>query len=120
MGRATGALVVGGEICALLDWLDAGDDVGTCWKALVTSWMDIRDGAEGKEGEGVVPSPDFTSGNTKGKGVRSSAMPSNELTVFMSLLLGGWDQTAFKCSGSGARDGESLTGKVSVDLDHGD
>lgn len=121
-GRATGALVVGGEICTFSreGWLLLAADVGTCWKALVTSWIDILEGAEGKEGEGVVPSLDFTSGSTKGSGVRSSAIPFNEFTGLASVLLDGWDHTALRCSGSGARDGDSFIGKLREDLVHGD
>ena len=44
VGRATGALVDGGEIGGRGGAVVADDDCGTCWKALVTSCNDIREG----------------------------------------------------------------------------
>lgn len=74
----------------------------------MTSWRDIRDGAEGIEGGGVSPSSDLTSCKVKGKAVKSSAIPSSEFTVCNPALLEVCDHTAFKCSGSGPRAGLSL------------
>ena len=87
-----------------------GVDDGTCWNARVTSCRDIRDGAAELVGGGVSPSSDFTSCSVNGSPVRSSAMPSRELTGCTGSLSEACDQTALRCSGSGARAGESLTG----------
>lgn len=61
---------------------DAEDEDGTCWKARVTSYEDIRDGADEPDGGGVSPSSDFTSCNVNGIAVKSSAIPSSELTAW--------------------------------------
>jgi hypothetical protein len=45
-------------------------------------------------------------------------MPSSELTECTRALSEVCDQTALRCSGSGARAGESLTGKLSGDFAH--
>lgn len=85
------------------------DDVGTCWNARVTSWSDILDGTFAADvGGGVSPSSDLTSCNVNGRAVRSSAMPSREFTACTRALSEGCDQTAFRCSGSGALAGDSL------------
>lgn len=85
------------------------DDVGTCWNARVTSWSDILDGTFAADvGGGVSPSSDLTSCNVNGRAVRSSAMPSREFTACTKALSEGCDQTAFRCSGSGALAGDSL------------
>lgn len=81
---------------------------GTCWKARVTSCRDIREGPE-VGGWDVNPSSTFISGGVKGTG--SSMIPSNEFIVRRPTLSGFCDQTAFKCSGSGRRTGDSLTGR---------
>lgn len=92
------------------------EDVGTVWKARVTSWMDILEGALGKDGGGVSPSSDLTSCKVKGNAVKSSAIPSSELTGCSPALLEVCDQTAFRCSGSGARAGDSFALKLIDDL----
>ena len=94
------------------------DDDGTCWNARVTSCRDIRDGAAAVVGGGVSPSSDFTSCRVNGSPVRSSAMPSSELTACTLALSEACDHTALRCSGSGARAGESLTGKPIGDFVH--
>lgn len=63
------------------------EDVGTFWKAFVTSWRDMRDVAGGRAGGGVSPSSDLTS--CIENGIRSSAIPSSELTGFKSDLFAG-------------------------------
>lgn len=80
---------------------------GTCWKARVTSESDIREGAVGG---GVSPSSDFTSCRVNGTVVKSSAIPSRELTDGISSLFSDFDHTIFRCSGSGARTVVSLIG----------
>jgi len=54
-----------------------------------------------------------------GKEVRSSAIPSSEFTTGAGSLSAACDQTALRCSGSGALAGESLVEKLSGDFDHG-
>lgn len=84
------------------------EDAGTCWKALVTSLSDILNVPVGG-GSGGVPPSDLTSCIVKGcKAVKSSAIPSREFDAEMSALSDACDQTAFKCSGSGARAAEPL------------
>lgn len=84
------------------------DGVGTCWNARLTSWMDMREGTdEDAVAGGVSPSSDFTSFKVKGSPVKSSPMLSREFTDGLLLVC---DQTAFKCSGSGPRDGDSFEG----------
>ena len=78
---------------------------GTCWNARVTSESDIREGAVGG---GVSPSSDFTSWRLNGTFVRSSAMPSNELTEGNGSFVPDLDHTILRCSGSGAREGDSF------------
>lgn len=78
----------------------------------------MRVGPLGRLGGGVSPSSDLTSWIVKGSAVRSSAMPSRELTGRSPALFGGCDQTALRCSGSGARAGESLSGRFMDDLAH--
>lgn len=96
-----------GNVLLLL--VAAFDEVGTCWNARVTSWSDILDGTFAAEvGGGVSPSSDLTSCNVNGRAVRSSAMPSREFIACTRALSEGCDQTAFKCSGSGALAGDSL------------
>jgi hypothetical protein len=96
-----------GNVLLLL--VAAFDDVGTCWNARVTSWSDILDGTFAADvGGGVSPSSDLTSCNVNGRAVRSSAMPSREFTACTRALSEGCDQTAFRCSGSGALAGDSL------------
>lgn len=96
-----------GNVLLLL--VAAFDEVGTCWNARVTSWSDILDGTFAAEvGGGVSPSSDLTSCNVNGRAVRSSAMPSREFTACTRALSEGCDQTAFRCSGSGALAGDSL------------
>jgi hypothetical protein len=55
----------------------------------VTLWIDILEGADGEEGEGAIPSPDFTSGSMKGSRVGPSAAASDEFTGLMSGWLDG-------------------------------
>ena len=54
----------------------------------------------------------------KGTPARSSAIPFNELTGWFCALSGVWDHTAFRCSGSGALDGDSFMVNAFGDLDH--
>jgi hypothetical protein len=112
----------GGERVLLLWPLELDDDDGTCWKARVTSCNDIRDAAIEVDGGGVCPraspSSDLTSCKVNGKAVRSSAMPSSEFTAGSLALSEAWDQTALRCSGSGARAGDSLIGKLNGALVH--
>ena len=80
---------------------DLTEGVGTCWNARVTSYEDILD-KPGPDGGGVPPSSDLTSWIVNGTAVRSSAMPLRELTEGKAALSEAWDQTALRCSGSGA------------------
>jgi hypothetical protein len=110
-GRTTGPLVDdGGERGTDRCVAELEDDGGTCWNARVTSCSDIREGAVEPVGGGVSPSSDFTSCSVNGNAVKSSAMPSKELTACTLALSEACDQTALRCSGSGARAGESFTG----------
>ena len=86
---------------------------GTCWNARVTSESDIREGAVGG---GVSPSSDLTSWRLNGTFVRSSAMPSNELTEGNGSFPPDFDHTILRCSGSGAREGDSFTWYVRGDF----
>lgn len=86
---------------------------GTCWNARVTSESDIRDGAVGG---GVSPSSDFTSWRLNGTFVRSSAMPSSELTEGDGSFTSDFDHTILRCSGSGAREGDSFIRYVRGDF----
>lgn len=47
-------------------------------------------------------------------------MPFNELTGGFCVLSEVWDHTAFRCSGSGAREGDSFNPKAFGDFDHWD
>lgn len=96
------------------------EDDGTCWKARVTSYADILAHGPEPEGGGVSPPSDLTSCSEKGTPVRSSAMPLSELMGCMCALSGVCDHTAFKCSGSGARAGDSLIAITLGEFDHGD
>ena len=86
---------------------------GTCWNARVTSERDIR---EGPVGGGVSPSSDLTSWRLNGTFVRSSAMPSSELTEGNGSFDPDFDHTILRCSGSGAREGDSFTWYVRGDF----
>ena len=86
---------------------------GTCWNARVTSESDIREGAVGG---GVSPSSDLTSWRLNGTFVRSSTMPSNELTEGNGSFPPDFDHTILRCSGSGAREGDSFTWYVRGDF----
>ena len=98
-------------------WGDLTEDVGTCWNARVTSYEDILN-KPGPDGGGVPPSSDLTSWMVNGTAVRSSAIPSREFTEGKAALSDAWDQTAFRCSGSGTPlEGESLRGKALGDFD---
>lgn len=72
----------------------------------MTSESDIREGAVGG---GVSPSSDLTSWRLNDTFVRSSAMPSNELTEGNGSFAPDFDHTILRCSGSGAREGDSFT-----------
>ena len=98
--------------------VDEDDDAGTCWKARVTSYADILDHGPGAAGGGVAPSSDLTSCIEKGTVVRSSAIPFNEFTGWFCALSNGDDHTAFRCSGSGALEGDSLSLNAFGDFDH--
>lgn len=115
MGRATGEVVDGGEIGGRRD---EPDEEGTCWKARVTSWRDMREDAIVVVGGGVPPSSDLTSCKVNGMAVKSSAIPSREFTACNPALLEVCDHTAFRCSGSGPRNGESFTEMFKEDLAH--
>lgn len=78
---------------------------GTCWNARVTSESDIR---EGTVGGGVSPPSDLTSWRLNGTFVRSSAMPFNEFTEGSGSSPPDLDHTILRCSGSGAREGDSF------------
>lgn len=91
------------------------DEDGTCWNARVTSWSDMREDAIEVVGGGVPPSSDFTSCKVNGIAVKSSAIPSRELTACNPALFEVCDHTAFKCSGSGPRRG-SFTDMFKEDL----
>ena len=78
----------------------------------------MREGAVGRDGGGVSPSSDLTSCRVNGRAVRSSAIPSKEFTGCNPALLEVWDQTALRCSGSGALAGESLIGRITDDRVH--
>ena len=86
---------------------------GTCWKARVTSESDIREGAVGG---GVSPPSDLTSWRLNGTFVRSSAMPFNELTEGKGSFVSDFDHTILRCSGSGAREGDSFIRYVRGDF----
>lgn len=60
----------------------------------------------------MEPSSDFTSWRVNGKEVKSSAMPSRELTGRNSALSDGpgCDHRAFRCSGTGSLDVDSRKG----------
>ena len=79
---------------------------GTCWNARVTSESDIREGAVGG---GVSPSSDLTSWRLNGTFVRSSAIFFNEFTDGSAGSSPDFDHTILRCSGSGAREGDSFT-----------
>lgn len=64
------------------------------------------------DGGGVSPSSDLTSCNVNGRAVKSSAIPSSELTACNPALSEVCDHTALRCSGSGPRAGDSLTGRL--------
>ena len=87
-------------------WVMLDEGVGTCWNARVTSEEDILVQGPELEGGGVAPSSDLTSCKENGTPVRSSAISFNELTGCICALSGVCDQTAFRCSGSGARAGD--------------
>lgn len=55
----------------------------------------------------------------KGTAAKSSAIASREFLDDESVLFNGCDQTAFRCSGSGCRDGDSLTENDRGDFVHG-
>jgi hypothetical protein len=101
------------KLCGRSGGVDAEDDsggpgrllAGTCWNARVTSESDIREGAVGG---GVSPSSDLTSWRLNGTFVRSSAIPSNELTEGNASFAPDFDHTILRCSGSGAREGDSF------------
>lgn len=111
-GRLALLLVGGGGESGVECWaVSLEEDEGTCWNARVTSCKDILEGTGTVgllDGGGVSPSSDFTSCSVNGKPVKSSAMPSSELTTWPLLFPEGCDHTALRCSGSGARAGESL------------
>jgi hypothetical protein len=79
----------------------------------VTSESDIREGAVGG---GVSPSSDLTSWRLNGTFVRSSAMPFNELTEGNGSFVPDFDHTILRCSGSGAREGNSFIRYVRGDF----
>ena len=60
------------------------------------------------EGGGVAPSSDLTSCIEKGTPERSSAIPFREFTGWICALSEGCDQSALRCSGSGALEGISF------------
>ena len=102
----------------------AGDGVGTCWNARVTSCSDIRGcgaaGALAIVGGGVSPSSDLTSCSVKlTTGMSMSAIPLSELTAGTSDFSGGCCHKSLRCSGSGARTGDSLTEKFFGQVDDG-
>ena len=113
-GETTGRLCV-----VVLEDVDVDDETGTCWNALVTSWRDIRDGAEGSGG-GVAPSSDLTSCNEKGIDDKSSAIPSKEFVALIPDLVLPCDHKALSFSGSGLREGDPLekseSGLVQLEL----
>lgn len=114
--RVIGPLGACGDIGAAR--YEVPEEVGTCWKALVTSWIDIFEGIAELVGGGVSPPSDLTSWIVNGRAVRSSAIPSSEFTAGIGSLSAACDHTAFKCSGSGALAGESLGVKFSGDFVH--
>lgn len=101
------------KLCCRSGGEDTDDDswgterllVGTCWNARVTSESDIREGAVGG---GVSPPSDLTSWRLNGTFVRSSAMPFSEFTDGNGSSPPDFDQTILRCSGSGAREGDSF------------
>jgi len=109
------------KLCSRSGGEDTEDDsggtgrllAGTCWNARVTSESDIREGAVGG---GVSPSSDLTSWRLNGTFVRSSAMPSNELTEGNGSFPPDFDHTILRCSGSGAREGDSFIWYVRGDF----
>ena len=109
------------KLCSRSGGEDTEDDsggtgrllAGTCWNARVTSDSDIREGAIGG---GVSPSSDLTSWRLNGTFVRSSAMPSNELTEGSGSFAPDFDHNILRCSGSGAREGDSFIWYVRGDF----
>ena len=79
----------------------------------MTSESDIREGAVGG---GVSPSSDLTSWRLNGTFVRSSAIPSNELTEGSGSFAPDFDHKILRCSGSGAREGDSFIWYVRGDF----
>lgn len=86
---------------------------GTCWNVRLTSEADMRKGAVGG---GVSPSSDLTSWRLNGTFVRSSAMAFSEFTEGDGSSPPDFDHTILRCSGSGAREGDSFALNVRGDL----